>query len=209
MFEIKALISFKSLESIDFGGVSLPVFTVTSRSSCPFSSVIISLRRLFDAVSIISVNEDGEKSGLLRSCSGNILIYESIFPARSASIYFQALIIRSFFNELNIELFVKVDSPGNSIRRLFELSFHSVAFVLYCAIISSSSIFPNILTYWSIGSERAIFIIWESGCLGSSMLIVSTSLMYDLYHLARFCKRDFLILLTIGIKSSRLVLPSR
>ena len=117
--------------------------------------------------------------------------------------------MQNFINSGMEIIFVKVDSPGNSIRRLFELSFHSVAFVLYCAIISSSSIFPNILTYWSIGSERAIFIIWESGCLGSSMLIVSTSLMYDLYHLARFCRRDFLILLTIGIKSSRLVLPSR
>ena len=74
MLEMNALTSFKSLESIDFGGVSLPLLTVTSRSSVPSSSVMISLSKLLDAWSIISVNEEGEKSGLSSSCSGNILI---------------------------------------------------------------------------------------------------------------------------------------
>ena len=41
------------------------------------------------------------------------------------------------------------------------------------------------------------------------MLIVSISLMYDLYQRDLFCKRDFFTLLIIGTKSSRLVFPSR
>ena len=68
-----------------------------------------------------------------------------MFPASSFSIYFHALIIKSFFNELYIDLFVKDDMPGNSIRRLLESSFHKVAAFFLSSIISSRFLSPNIL----------------------------------------------------------------
>ena len=201
--------SLRSSVSIDFGGVSFPLSTVTSNSSSPSSSVIISFNKLFDAVSIIRVKDDGLNRGLSTRSTGYILRYESILPASSLSIYFHALIIKSFFRELYIELLVKEYSPGKSINRLPESFFHSLAASFLSLIMSLSSLSPYSLAYSSGLKDLASEIKLARGCLGSSKFILSISLLYALYHLARFCKRDFLILLIIGIKSSRLVLPSR
>ena len=177
IFDIKALTSFKSFESIDLGGVSFPLLTVTSNNSSPFSSVIISFKRLLEAVSIINVKEDGLNKGFSNSSSGNILRYESMFPASSCSIYFQAFIIKSFFKELNTDLLLYVYIPGNSISRLLESFFHCIAFSLYLLMISAISLSPKTVVYWSTGIERAILITGARGCFGLSMLIELISLI--------------------------------
>ena len=73
ILEINALTSLRSSVSIDFGGVSLPLSTVTSNSSSPSSSVIISFNKLLEAVSIIRVKEDGLNNGLSTRSTGYIL----------------------------------------------------------------------------------------------------------------------------------------
>ena len=71
ILEINALTSLRSSVSIDFGGVSLPLSTVTSNT--PSSSVIISFNKLLEAVSIIRVKEDGLNNGLSTRSTGYIL----------------------------------------------------------------------------------------------------------------------------------------